>query len=173
MIDLNIKDEWGGIDEKIKPLVFELNRLKIPTSGSCEGHVDHGFPGPWVSIYVPEEKTRVGTLLNEFYSNRDTNPDIRLSLMDGHGGFWIYSGGEKFLKFREEINAYAEKKAADENPQSKTISEEEKTTRQKTLLIQQTEILDFANFLKTKQPQLNNTSILLKLSRANASDGFN
>ena len=56
MIDLNIKDEWGGIDEKIKPLIFELNRLEIPTSGSCEGHVDHGFPGPWVSIYTPKEK---------------------------------------------------------------------------------------------------------------------
>lgn len=149
MIDLNIKDEWGGIDEKIKPLVFELNRLEIPTSGSCEGHVDHGFPGPWVSVHAPQEiKTKVESLLNEFYFNRNTDPNTRLSLMDGHGSFWIYSGGEKFLKFRDEINAYAAKKAAGENPEPKVITEEEKAIRSKTIPLQQNEISDFVLFLK-------------------------
>ncbi len=144
MTDLNIKDEWGGIDEKIKPLVSELNRLEIPTSGSCEGRVDHGFPGPWVSIHAPQKiKAEVESLLNEFYSDRNTDPSTRLSLMDGHGSFWIYSGGEKFLKFRDEVNAHAEKKAAGENPEPKIITDEEKTIRLTTLPLQQMSFLSF------------------------------
>ncbi len=150
MIDLNIKDEWGGIDEKIKPLVFELNRLEIPTSGSCEGHIDHGFPGPWISVYPDETKEKVESLLSEFYSNRNSNPAIKISIILGNGSYWIYSGGEKFLKFRDEINAYAERKTAGENPEPKTINEEEKNIRLKTIPLQQKEVSDFVDFLKTK-----------------------
>ncbi len=30
--------------------VVALNLLKIPTSSSCEGHLDHGPPNPWIDI---------------------------------------------------------------------------------------------------------------------------
>jgi hypothetical protein len=38
------------IDKGILETVVALNALDIPTSGSCEGHLDHGLPYPWVDI---------------------------------------------------------------------------------------------------------------------------
>lgn len=146
----NIKDEWGGIDKKIKPLVLELNRLGFPTSGSCEGHIDHGFPGPWVSVYPDETKIKAESLLAEFYSNKNSSPDIKISIVPGNGSFWIYSGGGKFIEFKKEINNYAERKAAGENPGPIMVSADEQSLRQKFLPIQQQEISDFVEFLKTK-----------------------
>jgi hypothetical protein len=148
--DFNIKDEWGGIDEKIKPLVLELNRLGFPTSSSCEGHVDHGFPGPWISVYPDETRIKAESLLAEFYSSRNSDPDIKISITPGNGSFWIYSGGERFINSKKEINSYAERKAAGENPTPIIISVDEKSFRKKILPIQQQEISDFVIFLKSQ-----------------------
>ena len=154
MIDLdNIEDEWGGIDEGIKPLVFELNRLGFPTSGSCEGHIDHGYPGPWVSIHPAEGESeklmaRMSALLAEFYAGRDVPPEERISILPGHNGFWIYAGGEKFIEFREFINAYAKRKAEGEDSSKPELSEEEKARREKLLPKLQAEINSFVLFLK-------------------------
>lgn len=39
------------VDEKIKPLVIGLHFCGIKeTTFSCEGHLDHGVPYPWVDI---------------------------------------------------------------------------------------------------------------------------
>lgn len=38
------------IDPKIKETVIALNALGISTTASCEGHLDHGCPYPWVDI---------------------------------------------------------------------------------------------------------------------------
>ena len=155
MIDRdNIQDEWGGIDEKIKPLVFELNRLGFPTSGSCEGQAtDNSYPGPWVSIHPPEGESenlsaRMNALLLEFYAGRDIPPEEKISVLPGHGGFWIYAGGEKFVEFREFVNAYAKRKAEDESAIRPGIKEEEKARREKILPKLQAEINVFVEFLK-------------------------
>lgn len=154
MIDLdNIEDEWGGIDREIKPLVFELNRLGFPTSGSCEGHIDRGFPGPWASIHPAEGESeklsaRMSTLLQGFYAGRDVPPDEKISILIGHGGFWIYTGGEKFAEFRGLINAYAKRKAEGEDSSKPELSEEEKARREKLLPKLQAEINNFVLFLK-------------------------
>jgi hypothetical protein len=38
------------IDEGIFETVVALNALDIPTSMSCEGHLDHGLPYPWIDV---------------------------------------------------------------------------------------------------------------------------
>jgi len=44
-----------GIDRNIKETVIMLNALDLPTSQSCEGHIDSGIPVPWVRIEAPDE----------------------------------------------------------------------------------------------------------------------
>ena len=49
-VDL-IRDGCGmPIDTKIKEIVIALNLLGVETSQSCEGHLNWGFPFPWVEI---------------------------------------------------------------------------------------------------------------------------
>ena len=48
-----------GIDEGIQDVVVSFNVMEIPTSASCEGHVDSGVPHPWVRVEAdgkPEEQ---------------------------------------------------------------------------------------------------------------------
>ena len=44
-----------GIDGKIKESLVALNILGLPTSASCEGHIDRGISAPWVEISAPNE----------------------------------------------------------------------------------------------------------------------
>ena len=47
----HVTDKIGRpIDKGIFETVVVLNALDIPTSMSCEGHLDHGLPYPWVDI---------------------------------------------------------------------------------------------------------------------------
>ena len=46
IVDLNGK----GIDEGIKETVVAFNINELPTSNSCEGHIDHGLPYPFVEV---------------------------------------------------------------------------------------------------------------------------
>jgi hypothetical protein len=47
----HVNDRIGmPIDGGIFETVVALNALDIPTSMSCEGHLDHGLPYPWVAI---------------------------------------------------------------------------------------------------------------------------
>lgn len=58
------------IDEEIKDLVIALNVFNISTTASCEGHLDHSLPFPWISISMDtpelaklyEEKARLESL---------------------------------------------------------------------------------------------------------------
>lgn len=51
----HVTDKIGmPIDGGIFETVVALNVLDIPTSMSCEGHLDHGLPYPWVDIEMPE-----------------------------------------------------------------------------------------------------------------------
>lgn len=40
----------GEMDEGIVDMVAALNLNGIPTEASCEGHLDHGYPTPWIDI---------------------------------------------------------------------------------------------------------------------------
>jgi hypothetical protein len=47
----HVTDRIGmPIDPGIFETVVALNALDIPTSMSCEGHLDHGLPYPWVAL---------------------------------------------------------------------------------------------------------------------------
>jgi hypothetical protein len=43
------------IDEQIKETVVALNIIGLPTSASCEGHIDHGISAPWIEVSAPNE----------------------------------------------------------------------------------------------------------------------
>jgi hypothetical protein len=45
------------IDEGIKETVIAFEMNGLPTHNSCEGHIDHGFPYPFVEV-IAEEKPR-------------------------------------------------------------------------------------------------------------------
>ncbi len=55
------------VDPKIKKLVVALINAGFETSASCEGHLDHGCPYPWVDIKCDKnEVKRLRGLLREF-----------------------------------------------------------------------------------------------------------
>lgn len=55
------------VDPKIKKLVVALINVGFETSASCEGHLDHGCPYPWVDINCDKnEAKRLKRLLKEF-----------------------------------------------------------------------------------------------------------
>ena len=43
------------IDEGIKETVVMFKANELPTSGSCEGHVESGLPIPYVDVSAPNE----------------------------------------------------------------------------------------------------------------------
>jgi len=50
-----VTDQLGkGIDPGIFESVVVLNALKFSTQQSCEGHLDHGKPAPWITIISPD-----------------------------------------------------------------------------------------------------------------------
>jgi hypothetical protein len=44
------------LDPGIRDTVIALNILDVPTRQSCEGHLDHGRPYPWVTFGTEETK---------------------------------------------------------------------------------------------------------------------
>jgi len=87
-----IRDEQGKpIDEKIKELVVGLQYCGIDTVVSCEGHLDHGFPYPWVAVpyYFAEKLAKVvgwqnSPMIRNGVQNENTwviRPNINLRLM--------------------------------------------------------------------------------------------
>lgn len=66
-----IRDSKGEpVDEKIKDLVTGLRRWGIGTESSCEGHLDHGLPYPWIDI--PRGNLEdVSRILGVWWSGKD------------------------------------------------------------------------------------------------------
>lgn len=58
------------IDDLIKPAVIAFRLWDLPTSGSCQGHVNWGLPYPWIDIDCEFWNTK------EFWSLRE--PDTNL-----------------------------------------------------------------------------------------------
>lgn len=42
-----------GIDEQIKETIAALNLNGFDTNASCEGHINRGYPAPWMRVSVP------------------------------------------------------------------------------------------------------------------------
>jgi hypothetical protein len=140
------------IDKKIKNLVVALNDLGVPTTGSCEGHTDHGSPAPWIKITPPAaadpariQKT-VSVLLDSFYRNHIPEKDARFVMEDAKRGFWIHNGGEDYLRWREGVNRTAQKPQITVGAQHRFTAEEIRQ-RAAMLPVYQREILFFTKFL--------------------------
>src|SRR6266571_1101863 len=55
-----ITDKLGKpVDPGILETVAALNALGIPTTASCEGHVDWGTEAPWIDIASNDPRTNV------------------------------------------------------------------------------------------------------------------
>lgn len=136
------------IDLKIKNLVSILNRLGITTTGSCEGHIDHGSPVPWVKINSEKElRNKVTSLLKVFYKNRKLQSTAKLKIKSGKAGFWLYSG-QDFLAWRKIVDKKAKMIAAGRKIKKEVISQQEQLRRKSSLPIFQEEIKLFGEFLK-------------------------
>lgn len=75
----NLADDLDEpVDEKIKRIVVALRYSGFNTTGSCEGHLDHGFPYPWVEIryddkkFSRSERKRLKKLLKTFHETRNS-----------------------------------------------------------------------------------------------------
>ncbi len=153
-------DEWGGIDKNIEPVVRALNALDIPTSGSCEGHSDHGYPSPWISIRSKNDshkdyealRTRVSAFLDEFYAHRDVPPDIKISILDGHRGFSLHAASKKFIAYRTMFNERAVARGAGYAISDNVIDENEQASRRNSIPLMQSEFRAFGAFLISKAP---------------------
>ena len=76
----SIGDRLGmGIEENIKETVIALKVCGFGTTGSCEGHIDWGFPYPWIDVESLQAETnsiiggRYDTLRNKFKDIEDVN----------------------------------------------------------------------------------------------------
>lgn len=121
MVD-EMKDKLGReIDEGIKETVVAFLAFDFNTFASCEGHLDHGLPYPWVEIRIPAPKGWKGAneekkkelkeewnekilkkeaemlkLLDEFYQKRKEVPySIRLVINELAWGFRVQGIGSK------------------------------------------------------------------------------
>jgi hypothetical protein len=66
------------IDLGVMGLVLALNAHGVRTTGSCEGHMDHGHPFPWV--WVPEaDSGLLVALLGAFYARGSVPRDRMLT----------------------------------------------------------------------------------------------
>jgi len=101
------------IDPGIKDAVTALRVAGLPTSGSCEGHLEDGLPFPWVEVNpegpegwheTPEGqeayraqlsglRQRADELLEAFYAQHTAPSEVRLKAVDMGiwGGFIIQS----------------------------------------------------------------------------------
>ncbi len=159
-----------GIDKKIKNAVLYSNLLGIPTTGSCEGHVNHGSPAPWIKVTTPFEpaggkrltdayrrwqmkdreiRRRALKFLGEFYKGRNAPRDIRLVIKNANSGFWIHNGGDDYARWRKFVDKSVIKIKYGQKTKG-IIDKEEQNRRVRKLPARQKEIASFAKFLKGK-----------------------
>ncbi len=158
-----LKDEWCGIDKNIESVVAALNVRGIRTSGSCEGHKDHGSPVSWVSISAEVDaeergllakendalRAKTQALLDEFYQNRSVVEDVKIVISNGVASFWLHNGGELFKTWRKYVDGVVENKKSGKpitlkSPQGGIEDIESRLLKFKK------EFQDFAEFLKSK-----------------------
>lgn len=193
----SISDRLGKpIEEGIKETVVMFKANGLPTSDSCEGHVERGLPVPYVEVSAPNEPeerfvgqneafekvakkynitpdeartskideayweamkecsqneeteeykkwnkenekllAKAHNLLEEFYKERQVEPDVKLQIEEGVGNFRIHNGGEDYQPVIEE---------------EREFTEEEKRIRAEKLEKYRAEMKGFTEFLKEK-----------------------
>ncbi|SRR5216684_3244144 len=142
------------MDKKIRTLVSILNHRGIKTTGSCEGHVDHGAPAPWVKVTSSAAGTKyvlraMSRYLDAFYANRIVPNDVRLVVRKARSGFWIHNGGDAYDRWRAFVNESVERIRRGEKIRS-YIDARERSRRSKRLPAYQEEARGFAKFLKKR-----------------------
>src|ERR1700681_834459 len=94
------------MDKKIRPVISILNSLGIPTTGSCQGHIDHGAPAPWIKVTPTRARDftpmlrKVKAHLRDFYENRTVPDDARIVTQKANSGFWVHNGGGSYDHWR-------------------------------------------------------------------------
>jgi hypothetical protein len=79
-VALTVDGMGKRIDIGIMGVVLYLNLHGVSTTASCEGHLDHGHPYPWV--WVPEaDMDALNALLSAFYPMH-TPADDRILVME-------------------------------------------------------------------------------------------
>jgi hypothetical protein len=63
--DDDFDEEAIGVEAGVFEIVFQLNKLGIYTTGSCEGHFDRGISGPWVDIESETNLDKLEKQLNQ------------------------------------------------------------------------------------------------------------
>lgn len=117
-----LKDKIGGeMDEGIIETVAAFWLHKIPTSGSCEGHIDWGSDGPWIRVESPDRPKERFHHEIEIKEKIAARFGVTLEAIDDYENreasevFWseaVASGEtEAFQKFRER-NARLEEKVS-------------------------------------------------------------
>ncbi len=193
----NIGDRIGKpIDEGIKETVVMFKANGLPTSDSCEGHIERSLPVPYVEVSAPNEPQErfVGQneafekvakkynitieeaktskidgayweakkeysqneeteeykkwnkenekllakgqdFLEEFYKDRQVEPNVKLQIEEGVGNFRIHNGGEDYHSVIEEEQKF---------------TEDEKRIRTEKVEKYRAEMNEFTEFLQKK-----------------------
>lgn len=141
-----------GVDESIKETIVALKLLGIHTTASCEGHLDHGTFAPYIDIEATDalekeklldsmsnaaeieaakkeirhanlkERWKLIQLLDEFYTDRQSPFDKRLTINKGpFGRSRLESLGaalqiitdlplksQRLLQYQQEMKAFSE-----------------------------------------------------------------
>ena len=90
----HVTDKLGEpIDKGIFDTVVSLNILGFVTRQSCEGHLDHGLPYPWVD--VANKRDDLFLHLSKFYDGRVVGFDSVIIIdargrIKSHGGDYLY-----------------------------------------------------------------------------------
>jgi hypothetical protein len=140
------------VDQKIRGIVSLLNFRGIRTTGSCEGHITHGAPAPWVKVTPPKARSasvlrKTSRYLNAFYAQRTVRDDVRLVIQKANSGFWIHNGGDGYNRWRTFVNENVAKIRGGEKVKT-YIDSKERARRSKKLPIYQEEIKAFAEFMR-------------------------
>jgi hypothetical protein len=145
------------IDRRIRGLVLALNKCGIPTSGSCEGHVDHGSPAPWIKVSPASDAMKYGKgtqvrqrildYLREFYSNRSVPRDVRIVIENAHVGFWVHNGGDAYASWRSAVNRNTATIRRGRNLRPQHINKIERIRRSSRLPMYRKEMEAFEAFL--------------------------
>ncbi len=105
------------IDAGIKEVIVGLKAHDFGTMGSCEGHLDHGLPYPWVAVgsLIAEEHDRLRSRFSELWKrhlreirkeevmNEEEKQELRGMLEEE-----IAANGETLARFSELLDQYNE-----------------------------------------------------------------
>jgi len=103
LIDMhNVTDSLGKkIDKRIKYAVQVFNTLNFKTTASCQGHIKHGLPFPWIEFNLPQTYAKINYLQQDIIKNllieysKVKNNDLFVQNMGQYGGFRLITSNLK------------------------------------------------------------------------------